>query len=139
MFKVRKKLTLRGAIWLGAICACTVVGPIRAEPGKFVQNPGYESYPVFKNKLVIHGRNGPREVTVDIVKLRVEGGERGELAFEGEGLLLLQHRAGEIEFSIHDSEFEAIEGEWLRLSLPDDVRFSTEDDTALLDGIVIND
>jgi len=53
--------------------------------------------------------------------------------------VLLQHAAGKAHVSVAGERFDPLEGEWLKFALPADLRVGVDDDSVLLDVIVLED
>ncbi|MGR9099450.1 MAG: hypothetical protein ACU826_02675 [Gammaproteobacteria bacterium] len=76
---------------------------------------------------------------VSILKLRIsEGGEAKELLnLPEKGYVFLQHKAGDVVVIAGDRRYEPFEGEWMTIPLPQRIAFEVEDDSVLLDAIVL--
>jgi hypothetical protein len=73
-------------------------------------------------------------------KLRVDGGQKGvRIPLPEKGFVVLQHRAGELALTINEKRSEPREGEWLTVPLPASVVLATEDDSVLIDLIILEE
>jgi len=95
--------------------------------------------PFFDGEVTFSTPGGERTLKVALKQLQMHGGARVELPLPEKGMLLLQHRAGDVKLSAGRTEFKPIEGEWMTIDLPEGVTLSTEDDSALVDAIVVSE
>jgi hypothetical protein len=107
-----------------------------------VDDPGpveLRESPFFAGEIVVDTRDGPRTLKVELKQFQLDGHARLELELPSSGMIIFQHRAGEVELSSGRTEFEPLEGEWMTIDLPEQVTLSTEDDAALVDVIMVTD
>jgi hypothetical protein len=95
--------------------------------------------PFFDGEIIIDTRDGPRTLKVELKQFQLDGHARVALELPSSGMIIFQHRAGEVELSSGPTEFEPLEGEWMTIDLPEEVTLSTEDDAALVDVILVTD
>ena len=128
------------AACLLALAPATVPAQER-DPATFQPRQGYEQKTLGGVELKITTREGPKTVRLSLHKLRiVGGGPETRLQLPGRGLALLQHRAGEARVGLGGAErFVPLEGEWMRLPLPARLGVGTEDDSVLMDLILIEE
>ncbi len=93
----------------------------------------------FEGEVTFSTPAGERTLRVTLKQLQLDGHARVELTLPEEGMVVLQHRAGDVKLAADRTEFEPLEGEWMTIDLPEDVTLSTEDDTALVDAIVVSE
>lgn len=137
----RRRLQLILAAALLALAA-TPPGAQQRERATFEpRKGGYEAKTLGTVELEVSTRDGPRAVRLSLLKLRIVGGERNaQVQLPSRGLALLQHRAGEAEVGLgREKRFVPLEGEWMRLPLPTRLAVGTEDDSVLMDLIVIEE
>ena len=108
--------------------------------GEFVKREGYDQADYTTQTLTVKTRNGNKSVRVSMSKIRVsESRTTATIRLPQQGTALLQHAAGKANVSFASERFSPLEGEWLRLMLPTDLRVGIDDDTVLMDLIVIED
>jgi hypothetical protein len=108
--------------------------------GRFVAREGYDQADFGSQVLTIKTQTGTKSVRVSLSKLRVaESRKTATIRLPQQGLVLLQHAAGTANVSVGTERFSPFEGEWLRLTLPTDLRIGIEDDSILMDLILIED
>ena len=95
--------------------------------------------PFFDGEVTFLTPSGERTLKVTVKQLQLDGGANVELPLPEKGMVVLQHRAGDIRLNAGGAEFEPLEGEWMTIDLPERVILSTEDDAALVDAIVVSD
>ena len=93
----------------------------------------------FEGEVTFSTPNGERTLKVTLKQLQLDGGAKVKLPLPEKGIVLLQHRAGNVKLSAGRTEFEPLEGEWMTIDLPEGVTLSTEDDAALVDAIVVSE
>ena len=132
----KRVLPALAAFWIAAAAA-----PVEAQEARgFVPREGYDEKTLGTVEVEITTREGPKTVRVSLVKLRIEGGQRNvAVALPAKGMALVQHRAGEAEVGLGGRPFAPLEGEWLRVPLPNELSVSTEDDSALMDLILVEE
>jgi hypothetical protein len=110
------------------------------ERGRFAQREGYEQADFGSQVLTIKTASGTRSLRVSIAKLRVvENRKTASIRLPSEGTALVQHAAGRAHVSVAGERFDPFEGEWLRFALPADLRIGVDDDSGLLDLIVVEE
>ncbi len=90
--------------------------------------------------MSIKTRDGEKTLRVSISKLRLsEAGKMTPVSLPKLGMALIQHSAGAVKVATNLETFEPLEGEWLRLPLPAELRIETDRDTILMDLVVIEE
>jgi hypothetical protein len=108
--------------------------------GRFITRDGYDRADFGTRVLTIKTRSGNKSLRVSVSKLRMaESRKTVAIRLPQQGTALLQHAAGTANVSVGNERFSPLEGEWLRLTLPTNLRVGIEDDTILMDLIVIED
>lgn len=108
--------------------------------GQFATREGYDQADFGTQVLTIKTKSGNKSLRVSLSKLRVaENRKTVAVLLPKQGTALLQHAAGTANISVGNERFSPLEGEWLRLTLPTDLRVGIEDDSILMDLIVIED
>ena len=134
-FRSRARLT---ALAL-ALLAAPAAGQ-RAEQTSFEQRDGYEEARFGSEEVTITTRAGEKKLRISLSTLRVaQAGKMAQVKLPASGLALLQHAAGEARVTAGRESFEPLEGEWLRLVLPTTLSLGIEDDSILLDLILIEE
>jgi hypothetical protein len=106
----------------------------------FKARDGYEQARFGGEDVTIRTRDGTKTLHVSFDKLRVaQTGKSAAIKLPGQGLALVQHTAGTAKFAARAEKFEPLEGEWLRLPLPAEFTLGTDDDSILLDLILIEE
>jgi len=108
----------------------------------FAQNPMTTNAPLtktefFGGEVTINTRDGPRTLQVNLAQFRLDGGEQIDMPLPATGMVLIQHRSGDVVFASEQTRFEPTEGEWVTLDLPSALRLSSDDDSVLVDVVVI--
>lgn len=93
----------------------------------------------FEGEIVVETGDGQRSLKVELKQFQLDGSARFNLELPSSGMIVFQHRAGEVELSSGPTEFEPLEGEWMTIDLPEQVTLSTADDAALVDVILISE
>lgn len=120
--------------------AATPPGAQQRERATFEPRKGYEQKTLGRVELEVTTREGPKTVRLSLLKLRIVGGQRNaEVQLPPRGLALLQHRAGDAEVDLGANRFTPLEGEWMRLPLPTRLAVGADDDSVLMDLIVIEE
>ena len=127
MHKILASAAILG-LTIGAIAQVKDPGPVELRESLF-----------FEGEIVVETRDGPRTIRVELKQFQLDGHARIELELPSSGMIMFQHRAGEVELSSGPTEFEPLEGEWMTIDLPEQVTLSTEDDAALIDVILVTD
>jgi hypothetical protein len=110
------------------------------ERGLFAKRDGYEQADFGSQVLTIKTASGTKSLRLSISKLRVvENRKTASIRLPSEGTALLQHAAGRAHVSVAGERFDPFEGEWLRFALPADLRIGVDDDSVLLELIVIEE
>ena len=127
--------------WSGvALLAATVQlsSAQQQDGGQFVKRDGYDQADFGTQTLTIKTKTGGKSVRVSISKLRVtENRKTATIRLPAQGIALLQHSSGKANVIIGNERFSPLEGEWLRLTLPTELRVGVDDDAVLLDLIVV--
>jgi hypothetical protein len=85
-----------------------------------------------------HGLEAQRAgAKVILRQYRIAPGVRSPLTEVGDGLLLVQLRAGELATVIDGQRQERMEGEWWSVESASDMQFETEDDAVIIETILI--
>lgn len=100
---------------------------------------GYDERVAVRGQTTIRTREGRKSVGVTVSKIAVTGGKVVTLELPEKGFAIFQHRAAEVEIRINNTRRELREGEWITVPLPAKVVIATEDDTALLDAIIVTE
>ena len=98
---------------------------------------GYDERVALRGTTTIRTSQGPKTVGVTVAKISVPGGGRATLELPEKGMVILQHRAGDVTLTIGGTKQRLQEGQWVTIALPATVVLTPEDDTALLDAIVV--
>ena len=110
------------------------------ERGRFAPRDGYEQADFGSQILTIKTSNGNKSLRISISKLRVvENRKTASIRLPSAGTVLVQHATGRAHVSVAGERFDPFEGEWLRFPLPADLRIGVDDDSVLLDLIVIEE
>jgi hypothetical protein len=126
------------ALGLGLLAA-SAAGQ-RAERASFQQRDGYEEESFGSQEVTIKTRAGDKKLRISLSTLRVtQTVKMAQIKLPGSGLALVQHAAGEAKIATGKERFEPFEGEWLRLVLPADLGLGTDEDSILLDLILIEE
>jgi hypothetical protein len=100
----------------------------------------YSERVVFEGSTTIQTGTGPKQLSIVIKKVRIEGGRKSaKLPLLDQGFAILQHRAGTLEVTLGEQRSKPLEGEWLTVALPQTVTVQSEDDTAQFDLIVLTE
>ncbi len=120
--------------------AATVLG-LTLFAGATAQQPkpqrGYDQRVALRGTTTIRTLRGPKRLDVTVAKIAVPGGGNATLELPEKGMVILQHRAGDVTLTIGDTKRRLQEGEWVTIALPAKVTLTPEDDTVLLDAIVV--
>jgi hypothetical protein len=115
-------------------------GGQREDRAPFQPRDGYEEARFGSQEVTIRTRDGAKTVRVSLSMLRVAPpSKHAAIRLPGTGLALLQHVGGSAKVVVRRESFEPFEGEWVRLPLPAEFSLVTENDTAQLDLIVIEE
>ena len=110
------------------------------ERGRFTQRDGYEQAEFGSQVLTIKTPNGVKSLRLSISALRVvENRKTASIHLPPQGTVLVQHAAGRAHVSVAGERFDPFEGEWLKFALPADLRIGVDDDSVLLDLIVVEE
>ena len=110
------------------------------ERGLFAQREGYEQADFGSQVLTIKTASGSKSLRLSISTLRVVSNRKvASIRLPSEGTALLQHAAGRAHVSVAGERFDPFEGEWLRFALPADLKIGVDDDSVLLDLIVVEE
>lgn len=139
MKKIQLHLSLFAVLLLGIVPALaqepenTAIYPFRSQDG--YDESRFGSYTV-----MIQTARGEKALRVSFAKLRVVAGKGlATIRLPERGLVLLQPTAGAAQVQIGREKFAALEGEWLRLPLPTTLVVSTDDDSILMDALLIEE
>lgn len=126
---------MRNSVLVTAWLALAVgaVAQVQAPPVELRESP------FFEGEIVVETQDGPRTLNVEIKQFQLDGNARIELELPASGMVMFQHRAGEVKLSSGPTEFVPLEGEWMTIDLPEQVTLSTEQDTALVDVILVRE
>lgn len=140
MMTIRQTLTVcLSALTLVAVAALSADDK-QSDSGVFERRDGYEEARFGAREVVIKTRGGEKRLRVSLSTLRLtESKKMTEIKLPSSGIALLQHAAGDATIQTGKEKFEPLEGEWLRIGLPSDLRLSAGDDSILLDLIVIEE
>jgi len=110
------------------------------ERGRFVQRDGYEQADFGSQVLTIKTPGGMKSLRLSISQLRVvENRKTTRIRLPSAGTALVQHAAGRAHVSVAGERFDPFEGEWLRFALPAELQIGVDDDSVLLDLIVLEE
>jgi len=110
------------------------------ERGRFAQRDGYEQADFGSQILTIKTPKGSKSIRLSISTLRVvENRKTASIHLPSQGTVLMQHAAGRAHVSVAGERFDPFEGEWLKFALPADLRIGVDDDSVLLDLIVLEE
>lgn len=108
--------------------------------GAPVDKGGYRELSLFEGSTTIQTRSGPKRVRIVLSKLEIEsGGRSARIELPPRGTAMFQHRAGELLATVDNERFSPLEGEWLTIDLPATLVFVTEDDSVIVDLILIDE
>src|SRR5215510_13989408 len=120
------------------IAAIPISSAQQQERGRFTPRDGYEQADFGAQVLTIKTPGGTKSLRISYSKLSVvQNRKTAAIRLPSEGTVLLQHAAGRAHVSVAGERFDPYEGEWLRFALPADLRIGVDDDSVLLDLIVI--
>ena len=127
--------------WLALLIAAIPISSAQQqERGRFAQRERYEQADFGSQVLTIKTPNSNKSLRLSISKLRVvENRKTAFIRLPSEGTALVQHGAGRAHLSVAGEQFDPFEGEWLKFALPTDLRIGVDDDSVLLDLIVIEE
>jgi len=110
------------------------------ERGLFAQREGYEQADYGSQVLTIKTASGSKSLRLSISAVRVVANRKfASIRLPSEGMALLQHAGGRAHVSVAGERFDPFEGEWLRFSLPADLKIGVDDDSVVLDLIVVEE
>jgi hypothetical protein len=128
-----------GAATVFAVLAGTADGQ-RSEQTASQTRAGYEQVRLGSEDVAITIRGEKKTLRVAFSKLRMaQAGAMAPIKLTGDGLALIQHSAGQAKLIVGNERFEPFEGEWLRLPLPAEFSLGTENDSIVLDMILIEE
>ena len=134
------KVTTR---WIGLALLIAMIpfsSAQQPERGRFASHEGYEQSDFGSQVLTFKTAAGNKSLRVTLSMLRVvENRKTASIRLPAQGMALVQHAAGRAHLSVAGEKFDPLEGEWLRLALPADLRIGVDDDSVLLDPITIED
>lgn len=108
--------------------------------GRFVNRDGYEQADFGSHVLTFKTPSGDKSVRVSLSKLRLaESHKVVSIRLPQQGTALLQHTAGTVHITVGKERFDPLEGEWMRLTLPVDLRVAVDNDSILMDLTLIED
>ncbi len=122
-----------------ALAAVQISSAQQQEAGRFAARDGYDQADFGTKALTIKTRSGSKSLRVSLSKIRVESRKTAAISLPKQGTALLQHAAGTANVSAGGERFAPLEGEWMRLTLPAELRVGTEDDSILMDLIVVEE
>ena len=110
------------------------------ERTSFQQRGDYEEARFGGGDVTITTRAGTKNLHVSLSTVRVAQTEKSAtLRWTGHGLALLQHATGAKNVTVGKESFEPLESEWLRVPLPAEFSTRTDNNTILLDVILIEE
>ncbi len=99
---------------------------------------GYREAVAYDGRTTIKTSKGPKTVNIIIKKLMIDNRQKNvKVALPDKGVVILQHRAGEVEIVIGQKRQRPLEGERLTFNLPQVVTINTADDSVLIDVIIL--
>lgn len=140
MIPIRYGLRVELAGLMLAAAAALSADNQQGNAGVFRSHDGYEEASFGMREVVIKTRTGRKSLRVALSTLRLTAsGKNTAIKLPSAGIALLQHFAGDATIQAGKEKFEPMEGEWLRLALPSDLRIGVGKDTMLLDLILIEE
>jgi hypothetical protein len=122
---------------LALMLAGTVWAQQPAQPGATAPE-GYREAIQFQGKTTVQTKAGPKALTIVIKKLTFEPRRTSiRIPLPERGVAILQHRAGELEIVVGKTRRRPLEGERVTINLPQVVMFTTANDTAMVDVIIV--
>ena len=110
------------------------------ERTSFQQLGAYEEARFGGGDVTIKTRAGTKNLRVTLSTARVAQTEKPAiLRWSGTGLALLQHATGATKITVGKESFQPLESEWLRVPLPAQFSIGTDNNTVLLDVILIEE
>ena len=110
------------------------------ERGRFAQREGYEQADFGSQVLTIKTPSGNKSLRISVSTLRVVMNRKtASIRLPSAGTALVQHAAGRAHVNVAGERFDPFEGEWLRFALPADLKIGVDDDSVLLDLIVVEE
>jgi hypothetical protein len=133
-------LSLRlSVLALLALMAVTAGGQ-NEERAPFQPRDNYEEARFGSGDVTIKTRKGAKKLHISLSRIRVaQTAKPAAIRWTGSGLALLQHGAGAAKIAIGKESFEPLEGEWLRVPLPTEFSIGTDNDTILLDVVLVEE
>lgn len=132
------KATITGSCLVLLMATMSVSSAQQPERGAFARQEGYEQADFGAQVLTIKTASGEKSLRISMSQLRVvENRKTAAIRLPAEGTALVQQAAGRAHVSVAGERFDPYEGEWLRLALPTELRIGVDDDSVLLDLIVI--
>ena len=133
---LRLATALACSVWVGALNAQATADT----RGSFAPRDGYDEANFGGQTVTLETRAGKKTLHVSLAKLRVtQTGTMAAIKLPATGLALIQHTAGIGEIAVGNEKFVPLEGEWLRLPLPAELSVGTDDDSLLLDLILVEE
>lgn len=112
----------------------------REDRAPFLPRDGYEEARFGGEDVTIKTRDGSKMLHVSVAKIRIaQTAKPAVIHLPGAGLALFQHAAGRAKVVAAREQFEPLEGEWLRLPLPAELSIGTDEDTLVLDLILVEE
>src|SRR5262245_28640306 len=124
--------------WVAAVVLVMATPALAQQGGKGVgtygARKGYDQADFRSQELTIRIGDREQTVRVSLSKVRVPGGNKTvPVELPKQGLALIQHSAGAARIATEKREsFNPLEGEWLRLPLPTELRIGSDNDTVLM-------
>lgn len=129
-----------GGLVLIALVTAVLAAQQPAPPQRTDTSQGYREIVEYEGTTTVQTSRGPKALTIVIKKLTFDPRQRAvRLPLPGRGVVILQHRAGEVEIVIGQQRRKALEGERLTVNLPQSVLFTTADDTVSIDIIIVSE
>ncbi len=122
------------------LLAAVVTGALAAQQPAPPQQAGYRERVEYQGQTTVQTSRGPKLLTIAMKKLTFETRQRSiRLPLPQKGLVILQHRAGEVEIVIGPRRRKPLEGERITITLPQSVLVNTADDTVSIDIIIVSE
>ena len=110
------------------------------QPSKGGYGPrGYEERVAVRGKTTIQTAAGPKSVDLTVESIAIPNGSTVKLDFPEKGFILLQNAGAAITISVGDVRRKPREGEWMSIPLPASIVLTTDDDTVVLEAIIVRE
>ena len=135
-----KILISRLSVLMMLACLAVTSGGQNEERPSFQQRGDYEEARFGGGDVTIKTRAGTKNLRVSLSTVRVAQTEKPAiLRWSGAGLALLQHATGAKQITVGKESFQPLESEWLRVPLPAEFSIGTDNNTILLDVILVEE